>query len=79
MMPGLLEKALSAKRESKHIEFKHSFDPTSMGEWCEVINDIVAIANSGGGIIVFGLETRRCTMWTFKSVSQTAAVSNAAE
>src|ERR1039457_6377365 len=56
-MSELVEKALAAKRESKHIEFKRSFDPASIGEWCEVIKDIVAIANSGGGIIVFGLDS----------------------
>jgi hypothetical protein len=56
-MPELVEKALVAKRESKHIEFKHGFDPTSTGEWCEVIKDVVAIANSGGGIVVFGLDS----------------------
>jgi len=54
-MPDLIQKALSAKRESKYIEFKQGFDPTSPREWCELIKDIVAIANSGGGIIVFGL------------------------
>jgi hypothetical protein len=56
-MPGLIEKALVARRESKHIEFKQGFDPASMGEWCELIKDVVAIANSGGGIIVFGLDS----------------------
>jgi len=54
----LLEKALLAKRESTHIEFKEEFDPTLSSAWCEVIKDIVAIANSGGGIIVFGLDSR---------------------
>ena len=49
--------ALSVKRESKHVEFKQSFDPNSPGEWCELIKDLVAIANSGGGIIVFGLDS----------------------
>jgi hypothetical protein len=53
----LIEKALAAKRESKHIEFKQGFDPSSAGEWCELIKDLVAIANSGGGIIVFGLNS----------------------
>jgi len=52
----LVQKALTAARESKHIEFKEEFDPASPGEWCEVIKDIVAISNSGGGIIVFGLD-----------------------
>jgi hypothetical protein len=55
-MSDLVERARSAKRESKQIEFKSSFDPTSNGEWCEVIKDIVAIANSGGGIIIFGVN-----------------------
>lgn len=55
-MKDIIHKALSAKRESKYIEFKQSFDPSLSGEWCELIKDIVAIANSGGGIIVFGLN-----------------------
>jgi len=55
-MGDLIKKALAAPRESKHIEFKRSFDPTSRPQWCEVIKDIVAIANSGGGILVFGLD-----------------------
>jgi len=56
-MLDLIQKALSAKRESKRIEFKETFDPNSPAEWCEIIKDIVAIANSGGGIIVFGLNS----------------------
>lgn len=55
-MIEILKKALGATRESKHIEFKRGFDPTSPGEWCEIIKDIVALANSGGGIILFGLD-----------------------
>ncbi|MGB8226127.1 MAG: ATP-binding protein, partial [Sedimentisphaerales bacterium] len=55
-MSDLIHKALSAKRESKYIEFKQGFDPGLPREWCELIKDIVAIANSGGGIIVFGLN-----------------------
>ena len=55
-MPDLAERALNAKRESKYVEFKERFDPSSAGDWCEVIKDIAAIANSGGGIIVFGLD-----------------------
>ena len=54
-MPKLADKALITKRESKFIEFKQGFDCDSKGEWCEVIKDFVAIANSGGGIVVFGL------------------------
>lgn len=55
-MPDIVEKALRAKRESKYIEFKQDFDSASARDWCEVIKDIVAIANSGGGVIVFGLD-----------------------
>lgn len=56
-MDELITKALTAKRETRSIEFKQGFDPQSPGEWCEVIKDLVAIANSGGGIIVFGLDS----------------------
>lgn len=51
----LLQRAQVAKRESKHIDFKREFDLSSAEAWCEVIKDIVAFANSGGGIIVFGV------------------------
>jgi hypothetical protein len=56
-MEDIVEKALKAIRESKSIEFKQSFNPQSSGEWCELTKDLVAIANSGGGIIVFGLDS----------------------
>jgi hypothetical protein len=55
-MLDLIAKALTAKRESKHVEFKLGFDASLSGEWCELIKDLAAIANSGGGIIVFGLD-----------------------
>jgi predicted HTH transcriptional regulator len=49
-------KALSARRESKAVEFRSEFDPASRGAWCEILKDILAMANSGGGVIVFGIE-----------------------
>lgn len=55
-MTALVDKGLKAKRESKNIDFKSSFDPQSSGEWCELVKDIVAMANSGGGVIVIGLD-----------------------
>src|SRR5487761_17864 len=55
-MQDFIQKALTAKRESKYIEFKQGFDPNSAGDWCEIVKDIAAVANSGGGIIVFGLD-----------------------
>jgi Putative DNA-binding domain len=57
VMPSLIDKALAAKRESKHIEFKVGFDPASGHDWCECIKDIVALANSGGGVLIFGLTS----------------------
>ena len=55
-MSKLVGKGLMAKRESKHVDFKSAFDPESTGEWCELVKDIVAMANSGGGVIVIGLD-----------------------
>jgi Putative DNA-binding domain/EC042_2821-lke REase len=43
-------------RERRDAEFKESFDPSVLGEWCEIIKDIVAIANSGGGSIFIGIN-----------------------
>lgn len=55
-MPTKLEKALSATKESKSIEFKSEFDVGSNQDWCEIIKDMIAIANTGGGVILFGLD-----------------------
>jgi predicted HTH transcriptional regulator len=51
-----LEKAERAKRESKYVEFKERFDPSITGEWCELLKDFIAIANSGGGVLVVGVR-----------------------
>lgn len=50
------EKATKAKRESKHVDFKEEVDVTSSGAWCELIKDLVALANSGGGVILVGVS-----------------------
>lgn len=47
---------LLRKRESKSLDFKRSFDITSKEAWCELIKDIIAMANSGGGGIIIGVE-----------------------
>lgn len=52
----LLEKVKYAKRESKYIEFKEKFDISQAQDWCEIIKDIVAIANSGGGWMLIGVK-----------------------
>lgn len=55
-MEETIRKTLNAKRESKHVEFKSIFDPPSAQDWCELVKDIVAIANTGGGGILFGVD-----------------------
>ena len=52
----LLERAENARKESKYLDFKSEFNTTSGAQWCEVIKDIIAFANSGGGTIVFGVN-----------------------
>jgi len=54
----IIEKAKNAKRESKYVEFKERFDINSPQDWCEIIKDIVAMANSGGGGIIFGVNNK---------------------
>jgi hypothetical protein len=51
----LIEQALKSGSETAHWDFKQMFDPDSDSEWLEIIKDVVAMANSGGGVIVFGL------------------------
>jgi hypothetical protein len=51
-----IEKVRNARKESKYIDFKEKFDITQAGEWCEIVKDIVAIANSGGGWILIGAK-----------------------
>ncbi len=51
-----LRKAEAARRESRSVEFKAQIDPRSTRDACEVIKDIAAIANSGGGVVLFGVN-----------------------
>ena len=64
MDDSLLEKALAAKRESKQIEFKEAFNVASKQDWCEITKDVVAIANSGGGLILFGVNSQGAPIGT---------------
>src|SRR5689334_11765945 len=52
----LIKEALSATRERRAVEFKREFVPSAPGAWLELLKDIAAIANSGGGILIIGLE-----------------------
>lgn len=51
-----IERAAQAKRESKNLDFKDRFDPSNKGEWLELLKDFVAMANSGGGVVVVGVR-----------------------
>ena len=41
--------------ESASVDFKASFDPESKQDWCELIKDVIAMTNSGGGSIIVGV------------------------
>ncbi|MCH8852732.1 MAG: ATP-binding protein [Planctomycetes bacterium] len=45
---------LGVRRESRVLDFKQSFDPNENGDWCEVIKDLVAMANTDGGYVMMG-------------------------
>ena len=51
-----IDDALSSEGEHDWVDFKREFDPASAAAWCEVVKDIVAMANSVGGFIVVGLN-----------------------
>ena len=50
------EAALQGRMESAGVDFKERFDPNSTKDWCEIVKDLVAMANSGGGCLVFGMR-----------------------
>jgi predicted HTH transcriptional regulator len=52
----LMEEALSATRGTKAVEFKKEFDPSDRRSLCETLKDVLAMANSGGGILVVGVD-----------------------
>lgn len=52
----LVEKGLTQKRESKYVEFKSRFDGDTKA-WCDLVKEVIALANTQGGVIVYGLES----------------------
>jgi Schlafen, AlbA_2 len=42
--------------ESASLDFKSAFDPQSKQDWCELIKDMIAMSNSGGGLIIVGVN-----------------------
>jgi hypothetical protein len=57
-----LVEVVAASTESNAIDFKREFDPAFEGDWCELLKDIVAIANSGGGAIIIGVDRAGVTV-----------------
>jgi hypothetical protein len=52
----MVSAALAATRESKRVEFIRAFSPAADGAWPELLKDVAAMANSGGGVIVIGAK-----------------------
>lgn len=52
----LLRSALGRTAESTDIDFKSAFDPNFLRDWLELLKDVAAFANSGGGSILVGLH-----------------------
>jgi hypothetical protein len=46
----------NVQNETKEVDFKAQFDHQSRQDWCELIKDIIAMANSGGGSIIIGVR-----------------------
>lgn len=55
-MNHTVDDAISVEGEHDWVDFKREFDPRSPAAWCEMVKDIVAMANSGGGFVVIGVE-----------------------
>ena len=51
-----LAELLTVTAESAELDFKSSFDPAHPGDWIELIKDVVAMSNSGGGTVLIGLN-----------------------
>jgi hypothetical protein len=45
-----------AAEENAALDFKSRFEPQQTADWCELIKDVIAMANSGGGRIVIGVN-----------------------
>jgi len=67
-----LVQTLQATSECAAIDFKASFDPSESPQWVELIKDIVAMANSGGRVILIGLQSEGTLAGT--EVSSTMSV-----
>ena len=51
---GACRQLLAIRRETRLLDFKETFDPNNNGDWCELIKDLVAMANTEGGYVIVG-------------------------
>ena len=51
----------SVRTESAHIDFKREFRGTTK-DWVNLLKDIVAMANAGGGLVIFGVDKNGSTV-----------------
>lgn len=51
-----LEEILAARAECDEVDFKLDVDPDEQRDRCELLKDIVAIGNHGGGAILIGVQ-----------------------
>lgn len=51
-----LKVLLERTTEAADLDFKSAFDVSTLGEWLEIIKDIAAFANSGGGSLLIGVN-----------------------
>jgi len=54
--PDSLAHLFNVRTESTEVDFKGHFNVGDEGNWLEIIKDIIAMANSGRGVILFGLN-----------------------
>jgi hypothetical protein len=52
----LFDKLTTTRKESARIDFKSSLDLACKQDWCEILKDIAAMANTRGGVIVVGVN-----------------------
>jgi hypothetical protein len=53
---SMADRAKVAVQENRYVDFKRQIDVVDPQCKCEIVKDVVAMANSGGGIIVAGVE-----------------------
>ncbi len=56
MNKDVIDRIEESEKENSDLDFKSEFDPAAPQDWCELTKDIIAMANSGGGLILFGVN-----------------------